>query len=70
MTSADFIQAVINFIAVAGGLFVLWSLVGPMRQQSVGARAGFAAIAGAFAAVATIVVTWVIRGSMAGAPPA
>lgn len=69
MTSQDLIQAIINFAAVAGGLFVLWSLVGPMRELPVGTRAGFAAVAGVFAAVATVVVTWIVQASTAGGLP-
>lgn len=67
MTPQDFIQVLINFAAVAGGLFVLWSLVGRMRELPVAARAGFAAIAGAFAAFATLVATWIVRSTTAGA---
>ena len=70
MTSQDFIQVLINFVAVAGGLFVLWSFVGGMRELPVATRAGFAAVAGVFAAVATIVVTWIVRATDAGAAAA
>jgi hypothetical protein len=70
MTSQDLIQILINFVAVAGGLFVLWSFVGRMRELPIGTRAGFAATAGGFAAVATLIVTWIVRASTAGAPAA
>lgn len=64
------IQALVNFVAVAGGLFVLWSLVGRMRELPVSTRAGFAAVAGVVSASATLVIAWIIRATASGAPPA
>ena len=66
----DFTQALINFIAVAGGLFILWSFVGRMRELPAATRAGFAVIAGMVSAVATLVVAWIIGAATTGAPPA
>ena len=62
------VQAVVNFAAVAGGLFVLWSLVGGMRELPVGTRAGFAAVAGVVSAVATLAISWIVGTSTAGVP--
>lgn len=66
----DLIQALVNFVAVAGGLFVLWSFVGRMRELPVSTRAGFAVIAGVVSAIATLVITWIIGASTSGVPPA
>ena len=62
------VQAVVNFAAVAGGLFVLWSLVGGMRELPVGTRAGFAVVAGVVSAVATFAISWIVGTSTAGVP--
>ena len=66
----DLMQAAASFVAVAGGLFVLWSLFGRMRDLPVSTRAGFAAVAGTVSAIATLVVTWIVRGTTSGVPPA
>ncbi|QFT66723.1 hypothetical protein FIU93_08030 [Labrenzia sp. THAF35] len=47
-------DALANFAAVFGGLFILWSV---LRVMTPGQRLGYAAMAGCFSAVATFIVT-------------
>jgi hypothetical protein len=64
------LPALLNGIAVAGGLFVLWSLIGRMRELPAGTRASAAIFAGVVAVIVTLVVTTTIRALASGAPGA
>jgi hypothetical protein len=55
------LPVLVHFLAVAGGLFVLWSFVGRMRELPVGTRATAALLAGAVSVIVTLVGSEVIR---------
>jgi hypothetical protein len=57
------VSALVNGLAVAAGLFVLWSFVGRIRHTPVASRALAALIAGAVSAVITLAVTHFIAAS-------
>lgn len=59
------LPSLINGVVVAAGLFVLWSLVGGMKQLPAGTRVGWAALAGVVSAVAAFVITALAAGSAA-----
>lgn len=56
------LPALVNGIAVTAGLFVLWSVVGGMRQLSAGDRFRWALVAGAVSTVLTFVVSLWLSG--------
>ena len=58
--SQDIVQSLINCVAVTGGLFVLWSLVGRMKMQPAATRFGYALMAGVISSVVLFVVRQMI----------
>ena len=54
------LDALMNGVLVALGLFVLWSFVGRMRDVEAGTRLGWASVAGAVSFAATLIVPLVI----------
>ena len=54
------VDALINGLLVALGLFVLWSFVGHMRHVKAATRLGWAAVAGVVSFAATLIVPVVI----------
>lgn len=59
------VPSLTNGLAVALGLFALWSFVGGMKNLPAGARGTWAVVAGVVSAVVTFVVTAAIAGSTA-----
>lgn len=54
--SENIVQALIDGVAVAGGLFVLWSLVGRMKTKPASERFQYALLAGVVSAVVMFVI--------------
>jgi uncharacterized membrane protein len=63
--SAYIVPSLTNGLAVALGLFVLWSFVGGMKKLPASTRGTWAVVAGIVSAVVTFVVTAAITGSVA-----
>ncbi|GLQ57923.1 hypothetical protein [Devosia nitrariae] len=59
------VPSLTNGLAVALGLFALWSFVPSMKKLGLGFRAGAAIVAGAVSAVAAFLVTSLIAGGAA-----
>lgn len=59
------VPSLTNGLAVALGLFALWSFVGGMKNLPASTRGTWAVIAGVVSAAITFVVTSAITGSVA-----